>query len=198
MRFYFIFFFFIIFNCFSQEVSEINKILEISDTLEHKQEIRIYKDYSITNSIDILRMFDEGKNNWKVIIYSYAKSVPQVTKINVINFPKESIGKLKPKDAELIWLNLLITNIEFLPNMEAIRYKFGKPKIDSDRGERVISRTKKDVLDGIGYKVYVRNGKNTNNFSFDNTKTYLKYYPKVDELISYNELLSVLEKEFSF
>ncbi|MBZ4037394.1 hypothetical protein K6T82_21720 [Flavobacterium sp. 17A] len=198
MRFYFIFFFFIIFNCFGQELSEINKVLEISDTLEHKQEIRIYKDYSITNSINILRMFDEGENNWKVIIYYYAKSIPQVTKIDVFNFPKENIGKLRPKDAELIWLNLLITNIEFLPSMESIRYKFGKPKIDSDRGERVISTSKNYVLDGVGYKVYVRNGKNTNNFSFDNPKSYLKYYPTVDELISYNELLSVLEKEFSF
>ncbi|UPZ16500.1 hypothetical protein [Flavobacterium humidisoli] len=181
----------------SQEASEINKILEIPNTLEYKQEIRIYKD-SIGNKTVVLRIFKDQINEWIAQKFWYSKNIKSVTKIDEIRFPKESIGKLKPKDPELIWLNLLITNVEFLPNMEAIRYKFGKPKIDSDRGEQVTSRTKKHVLDGVGYKVYVRNGKNTNSFSFDNPKTYLGYYPTVDELISYNELLSVLEKEFSF
>ncbi|MBO9582734.1 MAG: hypothetical protein J7574_01105 [Flavobacterium sp.] len=197
MKYYFVFCFFVILNCFSQEASEINKILEIPNTLEYKQEIRIYKD-SIESKTVVLRIFKNQINEWIAQKFWYSKNIKSVTKIDEIRFPKESIGKLKPKDPELIWLNLLITNVEFLPNMEAIRYKFGKPKIDSDRGERLISRTKKHVLDGVGYKVYVRNGKNTNSFSFDNPKTYLGYYPTVDELISYNELLSVLEKEFSF
>jgi len=198
MKHCFILLFFIVFNCFGQEVSEINKVLEIPDTLEFQEEIRIYKNYSITESIDFLRMFKNEKNEWVAQKFWYSKDFKTVTKIDVISFPKESIGKLKPKDPELIWLNLLITNIEFLPNMEAIKYKFGKPQIDLDRGKRGISRIKKHVADGVGYKVYVRNGKTKNSFYFDNPKTYLKYYPTVDELISYNELLSVLEKEFSF
>ena len=197
MKYYLVFIFFTIFNCFSQEVSEINKVLEIPDTIEHQQEIRIYKD-SFGSKTEILRLFKDQTNEWVTYKFWYSKNIKSITKIDEIRFPKESIGKLKPKDPELIWLNLLITNVEFLPNMEAIRYKFGKPKVDLDRGERVISRIKKHVLDGVGYKVYVRNGKTKNSFYFDNPKTYLKYYPTVDELISYNELLSVLEKEFSF
>ncbi|WP_433779460.1 hypothetical protein [Flavobacterium anhuiense] len=197
MKYYLVFIFFTIFNCFSQEVSEINKVLEIPNTLEHQQEIRIYKD-PFTSKTEILRLFKDQTNEWIAQKFWFSKNIKSVTEIDEIRFPKESIGKLKPKDPELIWLNLLITNVEFLPNMEAIRYKFGKPKIDLDRGEQVISRIKKQVLDGVEYKVYVRNGKTKNSFYFDNPKTYLKYYPTVDELISYNELLSVLEKEFSF
>lgn len=197
MKYYLVFIFFTIFNCFSQEVSEISKALEIPDTLEHQQEIRVFKD-SFGSKTEILRLFKDQTNEWVAQKFWYSKNIKSVTKIDEIRFPKESIGKLKPKDPELIWLNLLITNIEFLPNMEAIRYKFGKPKIDLDRDELVISRIKKHVLDGVGYKVYVRNGKIRNSFNFDNPKTYLKYYPTVDELISYNELLSVIEKEFSF
>ena len=197
MKFYLIFFFFIVLNSFGQEASEINKVLEIPDNLEYQQEIRIYKD-SIGSKTEILRIFKDQTNEWVAYKFWYSKNIKSITKIDEIRFPKESIGKLKPKDPELIWLNLLVTNVEFLPNMEAIRYKFGKPKIDLDRDERVISRIKKHVLDGIGYKVYVRNGKTKNSFYFANPKTYLKYYPTVDELISYNELLSVLEKEFSF
>jgi len=198
MKYYFIFFFLIILNCFGQEVSEINKIIRIPENLESQQEIRIYKNYSTSNRIDILRMIKNNENEWIVYKFYYSKNFKSVTKIDELRFPKESIGKLKPKDAELIWLNLLMTNIEFLPNMEAIRYKFGKPHIDFDKGERGISRNKKHILDGTEYKVYVRNGKIENSFSFDNPESYLKHYPTVDELISYNELLSVMKKEFSF
>lgn len=198
MKYYFIFFFLIIFKCFGQEVSEINKVLRISDTLENKQEIRIYKDYSTTNEIDIIRMLKDKKKDWVVHKFWYSKDFKTVTKIDEIRFPKENIGKLKPKDAELIWLNILITNVQFLPNMKTIRYKFGKPHIEVNKGEREISKTEKHILDRVGYKVYIRNGKNTNSFSFDNPESYLKQYPTVDELISYNELLSVLKKEFNF
>lgn len=183
------------FNTKAQEISEINKVLELPDTLEFEKEIRIYKDYSTTDGMEIFRMYDEGKDNWIVTIYSY--SLNQVTKINEVRFPKENIGKLKPKNAYLIWLNLLITNIEFLPNMESIRYKFGKSYIDLDRGEYGIAKKGKHVLDGQGYQVFIKNGKNKNHFSFNNPETYLKYYPTVDELISYNELLSVIKKEFN-
>ncbi|GGF20416.1 hypothetical protein [Flavobacterium limi] len=197
MKHYFLFFFLILSNCFGQEVSEINKVLEIPDSLEYEQEIRIYKDYSIANKFEILRMFKDQNKEWVVYRYWYSKEFKDVTKINVIRFPKENIGKLKPKNADLIWLKILITNVEFLPDMESIRYKFGTPFIDSDRGEPAIVNKKILVTDGDAYKVFVRNEKNKNNFSFNNPKTYLKHYPAVDELISYNELLSVINKELN-
>lgn len=186
------------FNCFGQKVSEINKIIEISDSLECQKEIRIYKEYSISNRIDIIRMFQNEEKEWIVHKFWYSKDFKDITKIEELHFPKKNIGKLKPKDADLIWLKILITNVEFLPNMENIRYKFGKSEIISDRGEFEVLAHKKQALDGVGYSVYVRNGKNRNNFSFDNLDTYIKEYPTVDELISYNELLSVIKKEFDF
>jgi len=184
-------------NIEAQEISEINKVLEIPDTLEFEKEIRIYKDYSITNRMEIFRMYDEGKDNWIVYIFSFSKANKTVTKIDQIKFPKENIGELKPKDANLIWLNLLITNAEFLPNMESVQYKLSTPFIDSEKEEQVINQKKVLVTDGAGYQVYIKNGKIRNNFSFFNPETYLKYYPTVDELIAYNELLSVIKKEFN-
>jgi len=198
MKFYFIFFFLIISKCFGQDFSEINKILELSDSIENQKEIRIYKDYSIGNRIVVFRMFNDKTNEWIVQKFFYQKDLKSVTKIDQSSFPKKNIGKLKPVNADLIWLKILITNVEFLPSINSIKYKLGKAEIVSDMGELGISTHKKHILDGIGYKVYVRNGKSKNNFSFDNPEAYLKEYPTVDELISYNELLSVLEKEFSF
>ncbi|MDA6071394.1 hypothetical protein NJT12_17375 [Flavobacterium sp. AC] len=183
-------------NIKAQNISEINKVLEIPDTLGFEKEIRIYKDYSTSSTIKILRMHDEEKNNWIVEIFWYSKSSNSVTKTDQIQFPKENLGKLKPKDANLIWLNLLLTNVEFLPSMTSIQYKFEKPFIDTEKGEEIIVKKKFLVIDGVGYQVYVKNGKLKNSFSFDNPETYLKRYPNVNELISYNELLSILKKEF--
>ncbi|RXM46226.1 hypothetical protein [Flavobacterium sp. YO64] len=197
MKYYFIFLFFTIFKCFGQDISEINKALEIPDTLEFKQEIRIYKDYSVTNGMEIFRMYDEGKDNWKVYIFSFDKASKAVTKINAIQFPKESIRKLNPVNPNLIWLNILLCDVEFLPNFKNIDYKLKVAKIIAEDGEFGISQNKKHVLDGESYRVFVKNGNNENNFSFDNPAFYLKYYPTVDELISYNELLSIIKKEFN-
>lgn len=80
--------------------------------------------------------------------------------------------------------------------MESIEYKLNTPYIDLDKGENQINRKKVLITDGIGYQVYIKNGKIKNNFSFYNPETYLKYYPAVDELIAYNELLSIINKEF--
>lgn len=197
IRYYFIFLFLTLFNCFGQDVSKINKVLEIPDTLEFQKEIRIYKDYSISNTVEIFRMYDEGKNNWIVFKYFYLKNSKQITKIDKIEFPKENMGKLKAKDANLIWLNLLMSDIEFLPSIEEINYKFKKDSIEFEDGEYGIVKKKVLVLDGKSYQVYVKNGKIRNNFSFDNPETYLKNHPNVDELISYNQLLSTIKKEFN-
>ncbi len=185
------------FNCFGQEVSEINKVLEISDTLEYQQEIRIYKN-SIDSKNVILRMFKNDKSEWIVYIFWYSKNFNTVTKIDQISFPKESVGKLKPVNADLIWLNLILCNVEYVPSQKEIDYKITTAKIVSEDGEFGISKNKKHAIDGESYRVFVRNGSIKNEFSFENPTFYLKHYPKVDELILYNELLSVLEKEFHF
>jgi hypothetical protein len=197
IKFYFIFLFLTLFNCFGQEVSEINKVLEIPDTLNFEREIRIYKDYSISNTVEIFRMYDEGKDKWKVQIFSYSKNYKAVTKIDVITFPKENIGKLKPKDAYLIWLNLLLLDLEFLPDLKEINYKLKLSSIKFEDGEYVTIKNIKTIIDGDSYEVFIKNGSIENSFSFNNPETYLKYYPNVDELISYNQLLSTIKKEFN-
>jgi len=196
MKYFFIFLFITIFKCFGQDVSEINKSLELSDSL-NEREIRIYKNYSISNTIEIFRMYDEGKDKWKVQVFSYSKNYKAVTKIDVITFPKENIGKLKPKDAYLIWLNLLLLDLEFLPDLKEINYKLKLSSIKFEDGEYVTIKNIKTVIDGDSYEVFIKNGSVENSFSFNNPETYLKYYPNVDELISYNKLLSIIKKEFN-
>jgi hypothetical protein len=197
MRTMFLFFLLSLTQCFGQDISEINKNVNLPDTLEFEKEIRIYKDYSSLNGLDVFRMYDNGKNNWTVVIYYFNKELKSVTKINKIEFPKENIGDLKPKDAYMIWLNLLLNDIEYLPSLKDIDYKLKTTSIEIEDGEKIILRRKTSPLDGESYQVFVKNGKVENHFIFNSIDSYLKLYPKVDELISYNQILSIIRKEFN-
>jgi hypothetical protein len=197
MRKLVLFLLFTTFHFFGQDISEINKNINLSETLEFEREIRIYKDYSITTSIEIFRMYDEGQNNWTVVIYYYNKEFKTATKINEIQFPKENIGKLKVKDANLIWLNFILNDIEYLPSIKDIDYKLKTTSIEIEDGEKIILKRKISPLDGESYEVFVKNGKVENHFIFNGLNSYLKHYPQVDELISYNKLLSIINTEFN-
>ena len=111
-------------------------------------------------------------------------------------FPKAN-GKLKAKNANLIWLNLLLCDVEYLPSLKEIEYKLKAAFIEFENQQYSILKKTTKYLDGENYLVFVKNGKIENNFNFDNPNIYLKYYPKTDELISYKKILSVIRKGFN-
>lgn len=187
MKTIFIFIFLLSFKFFGQDVSEINKTLNISDSLTSDKEIRIYKDYSITNGVEIFRMYCDEESVWNANLYSYNKTLKSATNIEQIN--------LKKIDINMIWLNLLISDIENLPNLKEIKYKLKLSKIELIDGEYEIIEHQKRILDGESYKIFFKDGKINNNFEFACPESYLKYYPNVDEIISYNKILSIIKKE---
>ena len=184
-------------SCFGQDHSEINKSLDLPDSLEYENEIRIYKDFSTTDRMEIFRMYNKGKNEWVVTIYFYNKRFKSATKIEMIEFPKENLGELKAKNANLIWLKILLTDIDKLPNLKDISYKLKKSEIEFIDGEYAIARNVISVVDGESYFVNFRNFKKTNNFFFSNPETYLSNYSDVDELISYNQIVTIIKDEFN-
>ena len=181
----------------AQNVAEVNKALNLPDTLSYKKEIRIYMTYETTYSIEIFRMYDEGNNNWKVEILYYSTQFKNATKIDVFEFPRETTGKLKPKNANLIWLQLLLCDIEYLPSIENIKYKLKESSISIEDGDYDIVEKHSLIHDGNSYNVFVSNIESKNYFTFDNPENYLKSYPNVDELQSYTKLLSIIKKEFN-
>lgn len=184
-------------NVHAQDISEINKVLELPDTLLHKQEIRIYKKYETTYSTEIFRMYNEGNNHWKAQIFYFSNQYKNVTKLIEYEFPKENNGILKPKNANLIWLQLLLCDIDYLPSIENIKYKLKESSITFEDGDYNIVEKHSLILDGNSYKVFVSDIKIKNYFTFDNPENYLKSYPNVDELQSYTKLLSIIKKEFN-
>lgn len=178
---------------FSQNISDINANLKISDSLTHQKEFRIYKKESITNYSELIHLYFENKK-WNTILYKYHDSVNEYIPLKI-----EKIKLNTKKDLELLWLQILATNIEFLPNQSEIEYKLrGKLEIHTlENGEYESSYKVTKVTDGISYTVFVKNYTKTNKITLHNPERYLKLYPEVDELNDYCNLLKLINTTFS-
>lgn len=178
---------------FSQNISEINASLKISDSLTHQIEVRIYKKIEITNYSELIQLYFENKK-WNAILYKYHDSVNEYVPLKI-----EKVKLSTKKDLELLWLQILATNIEFLPNQSEIEYKLrGKLEIHTlANGEYESSYKVTKVADGINYTVFVKNNTKSNKITFNNPESYLKLYPNVDEINDYCNLLKLINSTFS-
>jgi len=133
---------------FGQSISEINKNLNIPDTLNNEKEIRIYKWFSTTNGSELFRMFKNDKQVWVIELYKHYNPVKKEDNARFI--------KSEPKsktDLNLVWLYILASDIEFLPSIEQINYKLkSDAEFVLDRGEYEMYNKSKRPLDGIGYQ----------------------------------------------
>jgi hypothetical protein len=179
-------------NSFSQDYQKINKLINIPDSLTHVRELRIYKNHSISNCSEVFRIYHIKNNNWKIELYKFYDTVtPDETPAFTIEQLNSSINLNR------LWLDVLETHVEFLPNISAIDYKLKfKTVYDSDTDD--YGSTKKIAFtDGIGYIAFIKNYNKVNQFNFTNAESYLKYFPEVDELNSYSNLLNLIRDKFS-
>lgn len=174
-----------------QTVSEINKNLNISDSLTNLHELRIYKWHSTTNGSEVFRMYLDENKKWNAMLYKHYNTVGNV-KLKTEKINLNSNNKL-----DLVWQKIILSNVEFLPNLEDIRYKLKKSEITFEDGEYGIRSRVFMPLDGIGYMASIRNREKTNTIYFGNFNSYLKDYPEVDELNYYSKLISVISDEFN-
>ncbi len=177
---------------FGQNLTEINESVGFTDSLNNEKEIRIYRTPGMTNYTGIFRMYQDSKEKWRAELIDHYAKVPNQTE------PKIEKRKLKSKSKmDLVWLEIQKTNIQDLPNMTEIEWKLKKnPQIVKDMGETVLSWQKSSILDGEGFDVHIRWGKDFNRIYYSNPESYLRIYESVDELIYFNELLNLLRTEF--
>ncbi len=159
-------------------------------------EIRIYKDRGITNSGFVFRIYKEN-NNWKseLIQWFLPKEISkdEFEKIS----PRISLLKSQ-KSLEEIFVNIEARNIKYLPKEEVFEYKKSRNKVIFDEAFQafITTKTVNSVLDGTGYLVKYKSGKQVNEFNYSNPETYLKTYPEIDELNSFVDILNDIRKEF--
>ncbi len=163
-----------------------------------KSEIRIYKDRGITNSGFVFRIYKEDKT-WKANLTQWF--LPKEISNNEFEKIAPKLIALKPtKTLEELFLNLIALNIGHLPKEESFKYKKEKYQVVYDEEEKswLFETTNSIVvLDGTGYLVKFKSGRQNNEFDYNNPESYLKHYPEIDELKSFVDILKYIRKEFN-
>lgn len=181
-------------NLSSQTIQEYDKILKIENLKFNDNEIRVYKKDATSTGLELFRLFQDDKENWKAELYeTIASNNNGEIKIRA---RKSKLNSLK--NFELIWMQILDTDIIHLPKWKTFKYKLEKKnkKYEIEDGEIISSTSMSNFLDGFSYYVKIKNGKQENEIEYSNPESYLKKYPNVDELISFKELLDVLRDDF--
>ncbi|ARN78845.1 hypothetical protein BST97_13060 [Nonlabens spongiae] len=179
----------------SQDFSLINEQLSLSDSLEYREHIRIYKSYGITNYTSVFEMYSKD-GSWTATFYEYFTG----------DNPQSFQTVLKSKnDPDYVFQNFLRSYAMDLPSMEAIRWKMNNRQPirvvkDTFRGipqTKYWSESKTlQFVDGDYFVIEVRYGNVINRTEFSNPVNYLKAYPNIDELTYFCEIIDIAKNEF--
>lgn len=196
MRFIFILIL-IPFQVFSQSFEKLDSILNIQDIPLKESEIRIYKDYSISTGLELFRLYQDENNVFHAEFYqTVVRKIGEKTEIRV---RKDKLNSLK--NMEVIWLGFLNSDVADLPQFSDILYKFRENKdleLEIIDDEVVYLKTSRPfILDGVTYLINFSSAKMKNQIVYDNPESYLKSFPNVDELISFQEILELVRTEFN-
>lgn len=184
----------------AQDTTEINSDLKLSDSLTNKTEIRIYQGGGISNYSSLFRMYQIKRNKWIVEFYEHFSKVNSRTELHIKKRELKSRS-----DMEFVYLNLIRSNILNLPNQQEIRWKLsGRDSIQKvkrefkgkDKEEYESFSKTTHIVDGIGYRIQVKDHDRKNDIYYSNPKSYLEEYPEVDELIFICEILDIIKNEF--
>lgn len=166
---------------------------QIPEKIENEQEIRIYKDFSLTNGGKIFRIyFKNNKCNAELISWFF----PIQTSSDEYNSENPEVTKFQCSDKT--FMNFEIRNIQYLPKEDYFNYKREKKTVvlNDETKEYDIEISHTEVMDGVGYNVMYRNGNVFNQFFYSNPQTYSEHYPEIDELQNFMEILKYIESEF--
>lgn len=175
------------------QIEKFNEILKVKKLYFYENEIRIYKNYSTSRGLEMFRFYLENEK-WKADFYETIAS----KKDNQINLRIRKSKLNSPKNLELIWLEILNTDVTHLPKWEEFNYKLRNKEFEYEiiEGEILSNVSNSIIIDGISYSVQIKSGKQENEFNYSNPESYLRKYPNVDELISFHDLLLLISKEF--
>ncbi|MBW8523891.1 hypothetical protein K0U91_01450 [Chryseobacterium chendengshani] len=179
---------------FGQDSLKYDKILKIENLKFKNNEIRVYKKYQTSTGLELFRFYQDEKEDWKA---EFFETVAYGNNNDIkIRTRKSKLNSFK--NFELIWAKILDTNVMYLPKWETFQYKLKKINKNYliEDGEIYSSTTIISTLDGESFYVKIKNSSGENEINYSNPESYLKKYPDVDELISFQELLHLIRNEF--
>lgn len=179
----------------AQQNTEYDKILKIENLKFHENEIRVYKKYDTSTGLELFRFYQSEKDNWKAEFYETIATQNNKNEIK-IRTRKSKLNSLK--NFEMLWLQILDTDVIYLPKWENFQYKLKKinKNYQIQDGEIYSTSTSFSTLDGESFYVRIKSISRENEINYSNPESYLEKYPDVDELISFQELLNLIRIEF--
>ena len=179
----------------SQDFSLINEQLSLSDSLKHREHIRIYKSHGGSDKTTVFEMFN-NQNSWVTFFYEYDPNDESRSKKTILN------TKNHP---DYIFQNFLRSYALEIPNQEKIEWKM---KIRNDivfvplTYEGTIpekywdNKTSKRLYGQDSYTLQVNYLEKSNQASYYDPYRRNEWYPDVDELIYFCEILDIVKSEF--
>lgn len=190
-------FFALLFSFLSaQDVRKFDTILKIENLELHPKEIRVYKNYSTSTGLELFRMFYDENDKISTEFYYTVANKTESGDLKM-RIKKKKLNSLKKP--EYIWMELIYSKIIHLPEFEQIKYKMAsKPRIVLDEegglGAEIVNPA--IFLDGHTYYVQIIMNGARKNLEYPNPENYLNKFPEIDELIIFNDFLSIIEEEF--
>lgn len=186
-----IFFFFSLISVHAQQERSADYYAHIPEKIQNEKEIRIYKDFATNDSKKIFRIY-LNKDSCNAELISLKLPSQSHNNIEV----KPEVTKLKCSNEN--FLNFEVRDIQFLPKEEFFNYKKVKKSIsynEENKENEIVSEEMK-LIDGNGYFVRYKNGDKYNSFFYSSPETYLKQYPKINELQDFVNILKYIDETF--
>ncbi|EIJ39048.1 hypothetical protein JoomaDRAFT_2054 [Galbibacter orientalis DSM 19592] len=188
MRNILIIIFFLIFNLtFSQES------LPFEDYHDSSNYLKIDKIDGYNNkTTESFEMFLNSDKTWNVKYFRYEADSIVCTKNIVI----DTLNRLDEK----LWLKILITNIQYLPDWEKIEYKLKyNTSIINLKDDIVIFSEQKVIVDGISFVIEIKTDHDKgiyNKIRYPDPSYFLPQFKSVDEIKSISDLLKIIHTNF--
>ncbi|MFT3910933.1 MAG: hypothetical protein QM737_16055 [Ferruginibacter sp.] len=172
-----------LYNSPNEAFNDKAKVRQINKS-KSKFEIRLYTHRSLSNTT-VVRIISIEDTTWQAIELNEKNRPISIKRKKLFAIP----------NFETVIKKLLSYNILNLPNQKEIEYKMRKDTIELVDGEYQTITKKVDVMDGESYSIEIKIGDKFRIYRFENPDTYLKYYPKVNELENYANIIRTFERE---
>lgn len=163
----------------------------VKEIENNKRYLFIKKFTDGTDKQSVFVLYQDINDKWVAKLYTHT--------FDVENNESKYLSKVENlihKDFGELWSNIMMTNVEFLPKFDKIEYKLGVKKVINNGGNYDVMEIVEMVDHDTCYTINYKDGAKSNDIKYCNFRTNLKNNPDVDELISVQKLIKLLEEEF--
>lgn len=170
----------------------IEKQIGIEDINKSSSDIdlRIFTNRGFSNGASVLQIVRRN-NKWQGTRFFYVLKMKDGNVTEKVQKVKKM--KLQSSNWDSLWIRLEHLNILSLPSQNEIKHKLRK-EIDTPRGKETQVHL---ISDGVSYDLAVKKRNHIIGYSFHEPAAYAEWYPDVEEVRNYRDIIETLAKEFS-